>query len=199
MLNWSQCRLTFLGRRSAAMLVGGLIVLAVGCWLSGTGRHAQATSSAAAKTTLTHAERVVLTAERMHKTNVRAHADDTLEDQLRNVALGDVGLQAGRGAARAEWRLRAFGDGRCCLQVEAGGDWSPKAARVALAEFTRFSSVLCPDADRKTKSLVHYVGHGRPEQATAGGYDIRVTLFEEDRDTDHSWWQLLIELWPVAG
>src|SRR4029079_16537306 len=46
------------------------------------------------KTTLTHAERVVLTAERMHLAQYRAAPNDSLETTMRNAVFGDHGLRS---------------------------------------------------------------------------------------------------------
>jgi hypothetical protein len=148
------------------------------------------------KTTLTHAERVVLAAELMHKAQYRADPNDSLETQLQNALLGERGLKSPHSRVTCEWILHAFQEGRCSLQLEARGRWSDKTARVVLAEFNRFSSTLCPDAALEVKSLVHYARDNAPQEIRAGGNRVRVTLYEEAHSAEGEWWQMLIELWP---
>src|SRR5947209_20175006 len=85
------------------------------------------------KTALTHAERVVWTAERMHKAQYRADPDDTVETQIRNAVSGEHGLSSSHSRVTCEWVLHAFNEGQCSLKLEAGGRWSDKAARVVFS------------------------------------------------------------------
>src|SRR4051812_32197571 len=82
-----------------AIAAGGAVLLVCGGWivLVPVGQTAGETAGARAaekKTTLTHAERVVLTAEQMHKARYRAAPDDSLETQMRNAVSGEHSLSS---------------------------------------------------------------------------------------------------------
>lgn len=174
----------------ALLLCGGWIVLIP------VGQTAGETAPKQ-KTTLTHAERVVLTAEQMHKAQYRASPDDSLETQMQNAVSGEHGLSSPHSRVTCEWVLHAFGEGRCSLQLEAGGRWSENAARVVFSEFLQFSRTLCPQTVLKVKPLVHYARDNAPQETEAGGYRVQVTLYEHAESNDAAWWQMLIELWPL--
>jgi hypothetical protein len=151
------------------------------------------------KFALTHAERVMLAAEQMHKAHVRAEPDDSLDKQLRIAAYGDRTFRPLRSAVSCQWQVKAFQGGQCSLEAEASGRWSEKAARVVLAEFNRFAESLCPGSSRVAAPLVHYAHSDDPQERPVGGYTIRVTLHEETATPDEDWWKITIEFWPRDG
>jgi hypothetical protein len=148
------------------------------------------------KTTLTHAERVMLAAEKMHEANIRARPEDDINRQMVVAAFGEKTLKAPRRDLDCEWRLAAFDDRRCFLRVKAVGDWSPKAARFVVNEFNRFAPTLCPTAIRDVAEMVHAVGRDRPHQRQAGAHNARVTL--QHQHADGGQWEVMIELWPLT-
>jgi hypothetical protein len=179
--------------------VGGGLVLFCGGWILLVPMAEPASTAAPEKkTTLTHAERVVLTAEQMHKAQYRADPSDSVETQIRKAVFGEGVLKSPQSRVTCQWVLNAFHEGRCSLQLEAGGRWSDKAARVVFSEFLQFSRTLCPETALKIRPLVHYARDGAPQEIRAGGYRVRVTLCQQAQGTEAEWWQMLIELWPLS-
>jgi hypothetical protein len=188
-------------RRIPAVLLivasGGLLFFCGGWTFLGPDDVSASKTLQENKTTLTHAERVVLTAERMHQAQYRADPDDSIDTQMRNAVFGDHGLKSPHSRVTCEWVLHAFGEERCSLRLEAGGRWSDKAAQVVFSEFLQFARTLCPDAAMKVRPLVYYAHDNAPQEIRAGGYRVRITLDENAQSTQAEWWEMLIELWPL--
>jgi hypothetical protein len=179
------------------MAGGGLLLACCGGLLIAVPKEAASKPSPKGTITLTHADRVLLTAERMHAAGIRANPADSLDTQLRIAAFGDSSLKSPRQDVSCEWQLAAFHEERCFLKFQAGGRWSDKAARVVVAEFNRYSRTLSPGAAKEVAALVHAVGSGRPRERKIADYRFRVTLHEDLQTTDEGQWELLIELWPL--